>query len=122
MPILTRVSGAFKTAIPSVRVGGSWKAANAFVRVGGAWKSAAVQKVATPQVGSVSFPNAPGNMTAYVPVTCATSGATLYASLSGGAWFTFTWTIQVPPGSSLRVYATKTGYTDSDILGPLTYA
>ena len=115
MPIQTKVSGAFKTATPSVRVGGSWKAANAFVRVGGAWKSAAVQKVATPQIASVNYPGAPGDMTAYVTLSCATVGATIYTSVNGGAWITYGSVVIVPHGNQLRAYATKSGMTDSDI-------
>ena len=121
MPILTKVSGAFKTATPSVRVGGAWKAANAFVRVGGAWKSAAAPKVETPQAYSVAFPGAPGDMTAYVTLTCPTVGATIYTSVNGGAWMAYATQVLVPPGQNLRAYATKAGMTASDIYGPTTF-
>lgn len=121
MPIQTKVSGAWKNAQPAVRVGGAWKAATAFVRVGGAWKSAASQKVASPQLRSVSFPGAPGDMTALVALTCATAGATIYTSVQNGAWTVFATYVTVPPGQNLRAYATKAGMTDSDIYGPTTF-
>ena len=85
MPVLARVSGNWKGAAAFVRVGGAWKAATAFVRVGGAWKSAAAPKVETPQIYSLAFPGAPGDMTAYVTLTCPTVGATIYTSVNGGA-------------------------------------
>ena len=116
MPIQTKVSGSWKSANTFVRVGGVWKSANAFVRVGGVWKSATtVQKVATPQIVNISFPNSPGDMTAYVTLTCSTAGATIYTSAAGGAWTTYGSVVQVPPGNQLRAYATKAGMTDSDI-------
>ena len=119
MPIQTKVSGSWKSANVFVRVGGVWKAANAFVRVGGAWKSATtVQKVATPQIASVNYQ--PDDMmtyvTAYVTLTCATAGATMYTSISGGAWETCYSVVAVPRGNQLRAYAIKSGMTDSDIL------
>ena len=104
MPIQTKVSG-------------SWKSANAFVRVGGAWKSATtVQKVATPQIGNVSFPNAPADMTAYVTLVCSTVGATIWTSVNGSAWKTYGTVVTVPHGNQLRAYATKAGMTDSDVM------
>ena len=114
MPIQTKVSGSWKSANVFVRVGGVWKAANAFVRVGGAWKSATtVQKVATPQIVSVNYQ--PGSMTTYVTLTCATAGATMYTSINGSEWETCYSVVAVPHGNQLRVYATKSGMTDSDI-------
>lgn len=115
MPIQTKVSGSWKSANTFVRVGGAWKSANAFVRVGGAWKSAAAPKVETPQIYSLAFPGAPRDMTAYVTLTCATAGATIYTSVAGGAWRTYGSVVTVPHGNQLRAYATKAGMTDSDI-------
>jgi len=118
MPIQTKVSGSWKAANAFVRVGGAWKSANAFIRAGGVWKSATtVQKVATPQIVSVNYQ--PGDMTAYmtayVTLTCATAGATIYTSISGGAWATCYSVVTVPRGNQLRAYAIKSGMTDSDI-------
>lgn len=119
MPIQTKVSGSWKSANAFVRVGGVWKSANAFIRAGGVWKSATtVQKVATPQIASVNYPGAPGDMTAYVTLTCATAGATIYTSINGSAWATYYSVVTVPPGNQLqlRAYATKAGMTDSDVM------
>ena len=112
MPIQTKVSGSWKSANAFVRVGGAWKSANAFVRVGGVWKSATtVQKVATPQIASVNYSGA----TAYVTLTCATAGATIYTSIDSSAWATYYSIVTVPHCGQLRTYAIKSGMTDSDI-------
>ena len=116
MPIQTKVSGSWKSANACVRVGGAWKSANAFIRAGGVWKSATtVQKVATPQIANINYPGAPGDMTAYVTLTCATAGATIYTSINGRAWITYGSVVTVPPGGQLSAYAVKAGMLDSDI-------
>ena len=121
MPIQTKVAGAWKPAVPFARIAGAWKSAQMFVRAGGAWKPAATSQVATPSWASVNFPGAPGDMTAYVTIGCATAGATIYYSISGGAWTVYGSAVNVPPGSTLRAYATKAGMLDSGICGPTQF-
>lgn len=122
MPLVAKVSGAWKSASAvAVRVGGAWKTATPYIRVGGVWKSAALAKVATPTIGMVTFPGAPSDMTAQVRLTCATDGATIWTSVNNGAWTVFSSVVLVPPGQTLRTYATEAGMADSDILGPTTF-
>ena len=67
------------------------------------------QKVSTPYVSGVN-----GYNPATVYLACPTSDATIYVSVNGGAW-TASSQVSLYPGWTVEFYATKSGWTSSDI-------